>query len=204
MKRAFRLIPKVTLIAVATACSAVTQPDKSTLKPTLTKVPDCIGPATSLSPAIAASLPPRTGNMRPDDNWADLAAQVPGGFAGVLYVDSKPVLMLTDPSQAAAAKQALAPSIPGFDVNGAEVRQARWDFAELVDWYNYLGVRTSVWQTDGITSGDKDEAINRIRFGVVDGAARDRLLHTLGDIALPCDLIAIEITGPIYLLNGGH
>jgi hypothetical protein len=202
MKRAFRLIPKLTLIAVATACSAVTQPDKSTLKPAFTKIPDCNGPATSLSPAIAASLPPRTGNMMPDDKWADLAAQVPGGFAGLLYVDSKPVLMLTDPSQSAAAKQALAPSFPTFNVNAAEVRQARWDFAQLVNWYDYLLTRTQIWQTEGITTGDKDEAINRIRYGVVDVAARDRLVHALGGIELPCDLIAIEITGKISIVEG--
>jgi hypothetical protein len=203
MNRAFRLLPKLTLIAVATACSAVTQPDKSpALKTALTKVPDCNGPATSLNPAIAASLPARSGNMMPDDKWADLAQQVPGGFAGVLYIENKPVLMLTDPSQSAAAKQALAPSFPSFDVNGAEVRQARWDFAQLVNWYDYLLTRTQIWRTEGITSGDKDEAINRIRYGVVDAAARDRLVYALGGIALPCDLLAIEITGPISIVDG--
>lgn len=200
MKRAFRLIPKATLIAVAAACSAVTQPDKSTLKRAFTKVPDCNGPATSLNPAVAASLQPHT-YLLPDDKWADLARQVPGGFAGVLYVDNKPVLMLTDPSQSAAAKQALAPSFPTFDVRGAEVRQARWDFAQLVDWFDYLTARTPVWQTEGITSGDKDEAVNRISYGVLDAAARDRLVHTLAGIELPCDLIVIKITGPIGLLE---
>jgi hypothetical protein len=139
--------------------------------------------------------------MQPDDQWADLAQTVPGGFAGVLYVDSKPVLMLTDPTQAAAAKQALASSIPGFDVAGAEVRQARWNFAQLVDWYNYLTARTDVWRTEGMTSGDKDEAINRIHYGVLDETARDRLIKVLAGIDLPCDLIAIGITGPISIVN---
>jgi hypothetical protein len=139
--------------------------------------------------------------MMPDDQWADLAERVPGGFAGILYVDNKPVLMLTDPSEAAAAKRALAPALVGFDVAGAAVHKARWNFAQLVNWYNFLGARTSVWQTPGMTSGDKDEAINRIRYGVVDTAARETLLRTLAGIQLPCDLIAVEITGPIVPLS---
>jgi hypothetical protein len=135
--------------------------------------------------------------MMPDDHWADLARRVPGGFAGVLYVDGRPVLMLTDPTQAEAAKNALAHELGGFDVRGAEVRKARWDFAQLVDWYNYLASRTPVWQTPGLTSGDKNEGINRISYGVADEAARDRLLRTLADVELPCDLIVVEVTGPI-------
>lgn len=200
MRPRFRPLSKLAVVVFAAACSGSTQPEQAILNRSLVRVADCIGPARSLDPAIAATLPPRTGQMRPDDQWADLAQQVPGGFAGVLYIDGKPVLMLTDPTQEAAAKKALAPSIPGFDVVGAEVHQARWNFAQLVDWYNYLGTRTSVWQTPGMTAGDKDEAINRIRYGVVDAAARDKLVQILAGIDLPCDLIAIEITGPIYAL----
>jgi hypothetical protein len=187
----------LTVIAISAACSEATEPNRLTPVPSITRLADCIGPARSLDPAIAASLPPRTWAMTPDDKWADLARTVPGGFAGVLYVDSKPVLMLTDPSQAGAAKEALAAEIPWFDIRGAEVRQARWDFAQLADWYNYLTIRGPVWQTPGITSGDKNEAINRIQYGVLDSASRTRLVSTLAGINLPCDLIAIQITGPI-------
>jgi len=189
----FRLISMLVFPFVAAACSDSTEPDPFKLNPSLIRVPDCSGPATSLDPAIASTLPSRDGSMRPDDQWADLAQRVPGGFAGVLYVDNKPVLMLTDPSQATAAKEALASSLGGFDVGSAQVRQVRWNFAQLVDWYNYLMVRTPVWQTAGAISGDKDERINRIHYGVVDAAARDALLHTIAGIALPCDLIAVEI-----------
>lgn len=200
----FRSTAWLTVIAISGACSDATQPDRLTPVPSMTRVADCNGPARSLDPAIAASLPPRTGYMTPDDKWADLAARVPGGFAGILYVDSKPVLMLTDPSQAPAAKAALAGEIPSFDIPGAEVRKARWDFAQLVDWYNYLGIRGPVWQTPGMTSGDKDEAINRIRYGVLDSASRARLASSLAGMDLPCDLIAIEITGPIYIAEGNR
>jgi hypothetical protein len=190
----------VVLIAVTAACSRSTAPDPLPVDPLLVRVRDCSGPATSLDPALAAKLPPRDGRMSPDDEWADLAERVPGGFAGVLYVAGKPVLMLTDPSRAAEAKTALAAALVGFDVRDARVQKARWNFAQLVDWYNFLG--TPVFDTPGLSSGDKDEVINRIHYGVVDSAARDRLLRTLSSIQLPCDLIAVEITGPIVPLSG--
>jgi hypothetical protein len=199
----FRLISILVFPIVAAACSDSTTepPDPFKLNPSLVRVPDCSGPATSLDPGIASALPPRDGHMVPDDQWADLAQRVPGGFAGALYVDNQPVLMLTEPSRATAAKKALASSLSGFDVAGAQVRQARWNFAQLVDWYNYLTVRTPVWSTTGLVSGDKDESINRIHYGVVDAAARDALLHTLAGITLPCDLIAVEITGAVVLAD---
>lgn len=196
----FRLIKQFVVVAIATACSGSVEPKQLQLDPSFTRVADCVGPARSLDPAIVATLPPRDGSMMPDDHWANLAQRVPGGFAGVLYVKNKPVLMLTDPAQEAAAKNALASSFVGFDISGAEVHKARWNFAQLVDWYNYLGIRGPVWQTSGMTTGDKDEAINRIRYGVVNEAARDRLLQVLAGLEVPCDLIALEITGPIEAL----
>ena len=161
---------------------------------------NCEGPATSLNPLFAKALAPRTGNMRPDDQWADLAERVPGGFAGFILDNGKPVLFLTDPSKAAAAKSGLAGSMPGFDVHAAEVRQARWDFAQLVNWYNYLEERTTVWLTPGITSGDKSESINRIVYGTVDSASRLELIEKLQALELPCDLIRVEVTGRITAL----
>src|SRR5690348_5976699 len=72
----------------------------------------CEGPASSLPESLARRLPPRTGRMIPDDRWADLAATLPGGFAGVLYDSAHtPILMLTDVAQATAAKEALAGKI---------------------------------------------------------------------------------------------
>jgi hypothetical protein len=193
----FRSMQLLVAPIILAACSGSTQPELVKRDPSLVRVADCSGPARSLDPSLASALPPRSGNMMPDDAWADLAERVPGGFAGVLYTDGRPVLMLTDPSQASAAKKALASQLAGFNVAGAEVRKARWDFAQLVNWYDYLTSKTSVWQTPGMVSGDKDEAINRIHFGVVDSAARDALLHTLAGINLPCDLIAVEITGAV-------
>jgi hypothetical protein len=140
--------------------------------------------------------------MHPDDHWADLAENVPGGFAGVLYVDGKPTLMLTHPEQAAQAKRALAPdlSLRSFAVKDAQVLKARWDFAQLVDWYDYLLQRTSLWTTPGIVSGDNDERINRIRLGIQTEGGRQELVGKLNALHIPCDLIRIGIEAPIQVL----
>ena len=165
-----------------------------------TAIRSCEGPATSLSAALAAKLPPRTGLMQPDDQWANLAERIPGGFAGVIGDRGKLVLFLTDPSQGEAAKAALAASTPSINVQGAEVRQARWDFAQLVNWFNYLSQQSPVWSSPGMSSADKNEAINRIVYGTVDSASRLVLIEKLQALDLPCDLIRVDVTGRIVAL----
>jgi hypothetical protein len=133
---------------------------------------------------------PRIGKMVPDRQWADLARTVPGGFAGVFYDSTHtPILMLTDPSKASAAKQALAGRI-GFPLHEAVVRRARWNFAQLVDWFDYLHPRLDVPVT-----GDKDEALNRVRFSVTSVELRDRVVAALARVPLPCDLVVVDLNG---------
>ena len=184
------------IVSSILGCAEATKP-RPPKAASLVKIPDCTGPATSLDPNLAATLRRRDGSMSPDDDWADLARRTPGGFAGVMLTDGTPTLMLTDPSKAAEAKQALAPSFPSFDIENAQVRGVRWDFAQLVDWYNYLAQKTSVWATPGITSGDKDEAANRVSYGVEDSTSLDNLVKKLSAMDLPCDLINVRITGRI-------
>lgn len=128
--------------------------------------------------------------MIPDDHWADLAATVPGGFAGVFYDSAHtPILMLKEPADSTAAKQALAGKI-SFPLQRAPVRRARWDFAQLVDWFNYLSPRLGVPVT-----ADKDEALNRIRFSVTSVELRDRVIRALAQLPLPCDLVVVDLNG---------
>jgi hypothetical protein len=189
-------------LGVVWACSAgspsVTAP-KNIPRSNYLRVADCDGPPVSLQANLRTLLGPRTGQTDPDDHWADLAEQIPGGFAGVLYSDGKPVLMLTHPEQATEAKLALAsdPTFNGFDLAHAEVRKARWDFAQLVDWYQYLGGQTSVWSTPGMTAGDKNEVTNRIYFGVETEAGRQELKRQLLAANVPCDLIQIGLQSPV-------
>ena len=155
------------------------------------RLADCEGPATSLPDSLARKLPPRTGAMIPDDRWADLAATVPGGFGGVFYDSAHtPILMLTDPAQASAAKQALFGKLT-FPLQRATVRQARWNFAQLVGWFDYVFPRLGV----GPVAADKDEALNRIRFSVASVELRDRVIKALGRMPLPCDLIVVDMNG---------
>lgn len=188
-------------LGIVWACSSgspsVTAP-KDIPRSNYVRVADCDGPPVSLPANFRALLGPRTGQMVPDDHWADLAEQIPGGFAGVLYSDGKPVLMLTRPEQETAVKQALAadPTFKGFDLAHAEVRKARWDFAQLVDWYRYLVGQTSVWNTPGMAAGDKNEGTNRIYFGIETEAGRQELKRKLLAANVPCDLIQIGLQSP--------
>ena len=198
----------VALAVAGASCSSATDPasrDPGAVRRAAgLRVRDCEGPATSLAASLAAGLAPRQGLMVPDDRWADLAATVPGGFAGVFYDEGRPVLMLTRPDEAAAAKAALAPRLGsgGFDVAGAEVRQARWDFAQLHDWFAYLNTQATVWdRANKVTIADTDEVANRIVIGAADAAARDRLAATLTSLGLPCDLVVVKIQAPAVSLQ---
>jgi hypothetical protein len=194
MASRFRSLGAFTLF-VAVACSDTTATrERAPTKPASIRVRDCEGPALSVASDLVAALVPRDGRMQPDDQWADLALRVPGGFAGVIYSDGKPVLFLTDPSKAAQAKQALASQLGSFDVTNAIVRQARWDFAQLVDWNRYISSRPELSIRDiAWSSSDRDESINRLHYGVVDEASRTRLIEVLSALNVPCDLAVIDI-----------
>ena len=62
------------------------------------------------------------------------------------------------------------------------------DFAQLVDWFNYLLPRLTI----GAAMADKDESINRIRFTVTSSAVRDSLVRAVSALSVPCDLVVIE------------
>lgn len=190
-------------LSLAIACNSGgtpsgTSPGTSPDRPV--RVRSCSGPATSLPDSVAAALPARTGQMTPDDQWADLATRVPGGFAGVLYEGGQPVIMFTHPESADVAKPEIAQKIPEFPVLNATVRRVRWDFAQLVNWYNYLNPR--VFGPSEMVSSDKDEGLNRISFGVTNEGARAVLVKSLLALNVPCDLVVVEITSPINIDKG--
>lgn len=185
-------------LVLAAACSDPTQPPIDPAKEAvreLLRYPDCAGPATSVDPAFDVTLPLET-YLRAHELFAALAKELPGGFAGVFHDKDQPVLLLTDPAQSSTVKEALAPyvlNLSPIDLARAEVRAARWDFAQLSNWYTYIFRHTSVGATPGITRSDTDVALNRILVSVESVAARDRVVNALRDVGLPCDLIALEI-----------
>ena len=145
----------------------------------------------------------------PDDEWARIARELPGGFAGVFF-DTSPaqgarhvqgplVVMLTDTSHREETLAALAPRIAAMyggrllDVRGAIVRRARWDFAQLYDWSHYL--MTTAWMRGDVTSSDIDEVRNHIAYGVVDEEAKRRLEMRLAALGIPCELVIVGVSG---------
>lgn len=187
-------------LVLAAACSDPTQPPVEPIEIAareLLRFPDCEGPATSVDAAFDVTLPLET-YLRNHELFAALAREVPGGFAGVFQDKSQPVLLLADPSRQTEAKAALAPyltNLYGLDMATVEVRTARWNFAQLVNWHTYLFRHTPVAATQGLTYNDTDVTLNRILLGVKDADARQRLIGALSGVALPCDLILLEIRG---------
>ena len=72
---------------------------------------------------------------------------------------------------------------------------ARWDFAQLVDWFDYLLPRVAA---AGLPiTADKDESLNRVRFSVVSIEQRDKVVAALAALPVPCDLVVVDLNGLI-------
>lgn len=199
--RPARFLIGLGMLAGGVACSDASAPSPPD-GPSVRRIAACRGPALDLPEAARASLTGSGLLVTSDHRWATLAREVPGGFAGVFYDGGRPVLMLTDPTRAAAAKAALASRIPGFPVAAAEVRRARWTFAQLVEWSGHLKRNATLWQAGGIMSADRDEVENRLVYGVADAAALDRVAAMLAALDLPCDLVLLRIEGIVSVGRG--
>ena len=136
-----------------------------------------------LEPAPLDSSP-RNG-LRPYNRWTAAARQVPGGFGGLFSDNSVHSVYLVDPSQQVEATQALL----AFDVDMtlARVKQGRWDFAQLFDWYFFINS-----QPGGFSSSDIDAVRNRLVYGVPDEEMQSKITF-LGSLDLPCDLVMLEV-----------
>ena len=132
-----------------------------------------------------------------DDRWAEAARELPGGFAGKI-LEGGLVVFLVDTTQRDAALAALAArgGLEGMDPKRVRVRKVRWNFAQLYDWYRYLGLH--VWSASDLVTSDIDEAHNSITYGVKDEPSRRRLERLLAELRPPppCFLVAIEVVGP--------
>jgi hypothetical protein len=183
-----------------TDASAPPEADRTLRLADIGKVCTAESPATVLEGPRLDSLPPAGRERRgsSDEIWVALAREVPGGLGGIFMDGGVGYLWLVDPSKRSEAIAALAAGPlalgirqTGFPLENAVVLKARWDFAQLADWYAYVvpralpGVRWS--------SADIQEARNRLEFGVVDEAARLDFESKLKALDLPCNLIAIKI-----------
>ncbi|HEU5262317.1 MAG TPA: hypothetical protein VFU41_12940 [Gemmatimonadales bacterium] len=156
-------------------------------------------PTVGVPAVVRDSLPPIAHGVPAtmDDQWAELAREVPGGWGGMI-LEGWPVIYLVDTTKRAEVAAVLAArgALQGIDPGQVRVRQARWDFAQLYDWYRYLNLH--VWSDSGLVMSDIDEAANRITYGVLDEAARRRVERLLAELHLPCFLVTVEVTGPFW------
>jgi hypothetical protein len=156
-----------------------------------------VDPVSSVPTAARESLPllPRGREATIHDRWAEAAREIPGGFAGEI-LEGGVVIFLVDTTKRDTALAALAArgALLGRDPKHVRVRKARWDFAQLHDWYAYLNLHG--FQRDpGLTSSGLDEAHNQVTYGVRDDETHKRYERRLVELGIPCGLVNIEIVG---------
>ena len=132
-----------------------------------------------------------------DREFVQVARAVPG-FGGLSRApDGSAILYLTDPSQAAAAKQALTARsrvLPGIDLARIQVRTAQFDFIRLADW------RTRIREgldNPGVVLLDIDESTNHVRIGVVAGTSHDLIESEVARLGVPADAFSVEDADPV-------
>ncbi len=194
------------LVAVGTvgACRSVTE--VSAPAPEVPKFTCLSNSATMRLPAeLRATLVP-FGPRMPDDAYVSISQSVPGGFAGVFFENNHYVLTFVDPAKANQARSEIQQAFAsrgigasGLDVTTAEIRGARWTFAELDEWYRYIVPRLS-GAGSGVSFSDIAEKANTISFGVIDETARAQLEARLASLGVSCNLVTTVIQLPPSLL----
>jgi hypothetical protein len=101
-------------------------------------------------------------------------------------------MWLVDTTQKEAAVAALRQA--GLNSPPRHVRRARWNYAQIYDWFRYIH---SHLRNVGVNLWAIDEFNNRILYGVLDEAAGHELDRQLKTMHIPCFLVAIEVIGPI-------
>jgi hypothetical protein len=165
----------------------------------LTPAADTVTSRAAASPSTAAT--PDRRYLNANEQRAALARGPVPGYAGDMLDGCNYVVLLTDTlRQAAAARRYFRGRASGCAA-GKEpvVRQVRYDFAQLYDWY--VGRVTAVWRTMGVTSSSINIQHNRIEIGV-ESEASPRVRQLLDSLAIPKDAIAI-VRGMYMCLGTG-
>jgi hypothetical protein len=169
----------VALAFVASACSDPVSPDR---------------PKTPAGPREVRAL------RGLDREFVQIARAVPG-FGGLSRApDGSAVVYLTDPSQAALARQALAARtglLRGVDAARIQVRQAKFDYIRLTDWR--ARIRESA-ELPRFVFLDIDESNNHLRIGVERGTSHELVASELAKLDIPPDAFTVEDAEPIRFL----
>jgi hypothetical protein len=177
-----------------------------------------IQPTSNCNDSSPRTLPPfrasdtlsgRDGKLHPDRLSAWLARRIPGGwaFGPALDTSNHATLWLRDPTQKQAAISALdslAPPnqlFPASRPDSIVALQARWDYAELYDWMEYLRNTATVARGTGINMSGIDPRNDRIVFGIETRESLPQMVGWLVKNGIPCGLVVVEVIGPIRLLS---
>ena len=117
---------------------------------------------------------------------------VPGGLGGIFLNGDAFVVLLVDTTKRDSAIAALLrrPDMPQLNTDHVVIRQARWSYAELVEWYQYIIPRTA---HEAISSSSIDLVQNRVTISVTNEDARAAVLKLVESLPIPCNLIAITL-----------
>lgn len=137
-----------------------------------------------------------------DEEFAELAREVPG-FGGLFFDEAgRPTIYLTDPARLAAASRAatarlerdLAVEGAGVGLAGVRVLRGRYDFLELHRWRGEL---TDLLALPGVVRLDTDERRNRLVVGVADAGAHTAVERALAHLGIPGDAVVVETAASI-------
>ncbi|HEX2450689.1 MAG TPA: hypothetical protein VHJ69_06100 [Gemmatimonadales bacterium] len=160
---------------------------------------DTSGPVGPAQPPDNAALGPATA-QQPADDPVGLVRGVRGFGGFFLDQEGRPTVYLTDPAEADAAANALAPffAARGIDRSRLQVRRADFDYARLEGWFDV--VSPEALALPGAVFADLDEASNRIRVGLARGAGPAELHRALAALHVPAEAVVVQETAPIRQL----
>lgn len=151
------------------------------------------------SNARTVSAPAVRPDVGVDSEFASLASEIPG-FGGLVYDrDGTPIVYLVDQGQQALARTTIASRMSQLNAKAAamQFRDAQFDFAKLYAWRQAL---PPVLALKGVLFLDVDEAANRIRIGVANATAADRVRAALVSLKVPMEAVLITEAKPFQAL----
>ena len=144
-----------------------------------------------------------------DGEFARIARSVPG-FGGLFFDDEgNPVVYLTDLSQQAAARIAVAPILrrrqyvvglaasPRAASQNVVFRQGEFSFNALLAWADQI--TGAVFRIPRVGFLDIDESTNRIVLGVYPGVDRERVTSLVVQSGIPAQAVQLKEVPPVRL-----
>jgi hypothetical protein len=157
---------------------------------------------------LAAALQGRTVRGF-EDEILRMEGRIPG--LGGVFLDGatgQVVIYLKDPRQRAAALRELRQIASGLNVDadfraklgsetGTSVRLGQFAFSELIDWTRTISAGVRV---PGFLSIDADEALNRVRVVISEGADAEAFRRAIASLNVPSPAVVVETGPPIVSL----